>query len=208
MPTPITGTNTWTDPVPGITNGDPVDASTDNPALQALANRDVWLKSRVLSAGGGIIPIPLGAALMNNGGFNPYDNPPVSGWRQEAAATIYRVRWVIPPLISGRLVRVYVTVDGNGGGTNHAGFPANLPTVQVTHVNLATGVTATGAAVVDPSANLAAYELLHEFSVPVVPDWFFTSTTLTYLDFYGEHGANALANTLLLLGARMEVAGV
>lgn len=206
MPTNLTGTNTWTDPVQGIANGDPVDAATDNLALQGLANRDVWLKNRILSAGGGIVPIPLNAPFSNSGGFAFYDSGTGRiGWRQEAAA-VHLMRWVIPPLVSGKLVRVYASIDGNGGGTNHVGLPAQLPILQLTHVDMATGVATTGAAAADGS-NLAAYELLHEISVAPVPDWYFGPTVFTYLDFFGESGANSLANCLLLIGARMEVGG-
>ncbi|MCC6523365.1 MAG: hypothetical protein IT373_11935 [Polyangiaceae bacterium] len=49
MPIPLTNNDVFTDPVMGIANGDPVDAATDNLALQALVNRTTNLKNRVVA---------------------------------------------------------------------------------------------------------------------------------------------------------------
>jgi hypothetical protein len=47
MPHNITGTNVFTDPVPALADGDPVAQASNDPAFQALANRDVNLGAQI-----------------------------------------------------------------------------------------------------------------------------------------------------------------
>ncbi len=47
MPHNITGTNVFTDPVPALADGDPVAQASNDPAFQALANRDVYIGTRL-----------------------------------------------------------------------------------------------------------------------------------------------------------------
>ncbi len=47
MPHNITGTNTFTNPVPTYSDGDPVAQASEDPTVQALANRDVNLNTRL-----------------------------------------------------------------------------------------------------------------------------------------------------------------
>lgn len=68
MPHNITGTNTFTNPVPTYSDGDPVAQASNDPAVQALANRDVFMNTLITSIDGRVTTIE---GAFSSGTFTP-----------------------------------------------------------------------------------------------------------------------------------------
>lgn len=184
----ITGGNTFTTPV-GPAAGDPRNASSVVTMGQGLADRDVYLKTRLE----GII------------GANGTPTTRAMPTTPEAAPADWAVsNMVWTNLIVGRVIAIPLdlphgaTLTGLSvwlGVTGHANLPANMPSIQVKKKTAGGTVTNIGASTVDPSALVATYNAVHAIAISGLSEVIDLSTYRYTVELTAESGTNSSAGT-------------
>jgi hypothetical protein len=208
MPQNVVDADTWTVTVETAADGDAVNGASRLLTAQDLADRSRYLYNRTIGPSGvGIWHVPLGDDLVNTAARWAFSQTStIMGWEQTSVASAGRLRWPIVLPLTGRITQVEARVDGNlgsGGGT-HAGLPGTMPRLGLDRQDHFGGTSAQVGVVSDPSASVAAYEVLHSITLSgLSEDIDEHKTWYVYVD--GETGANALANELVLLDIRVTI---
>lgn len=99
------------------------------------------------------------------------------------------------------LTGILAVLEGDGGGATHSALPATLPTMILHIIDPNTAVPVTSETIIDPSANLGAYEAIHYLSLGVTH---VVDQTFRYcVQITGETGANSVALALALYGLQV-----
>jgi hypothetical protein len=200
--------NVWTLTVQVAADGDPVDGASQVLIGQDLADRTAYLRKRTLGPVGGIAsyPTPL-ADYGQNSGFSPIGPAVNFTWYQanNLATDIFAAPLWLP--FSGRVTKVYATVNGNGaGGGPHVGWPLGAPPVirLYKHDALLSVNRTLLASASDPSGSAAAYDTWHELALTGLAIDLAAAQTY-FIEIQGESGANSIAGAFALTSLIAEV---
>lgn len=93
--------------------------------------------------------------------------PNTIGWVQNTKVDVLDLFFPLHIPSGWRATEVIITLNGAGGGTTHTGdIPDTMPEAVVFRIDNSGTFTAVSSAAGDPSADLTAYEVVHQFSVP------------------------------------------
>jgi len=170
--------------------------------LQPLANRTNFLKKRSAAADGGNLLVTLNEVLNSNSRFSlafGVSSPDYS-WVQSDITDAGGLWFRVPPLYGVEITDVLARVHGDGGGVGtHGALPATMPAVTLFELDSTSGTGTVNnlGSQSDVSANVAAYETIHDITLTglnaVAGD---ESSYLVRLA--GEAGANSLVNRLTM----------
>ncbi len=124
--------------------------------------------------------------------------------QRDALATIYYdITPYLPP--PGGVINSYTLyVNGHDGGSAHGGFTLTLPQAFITKKLITADSPGTifGSGVTDPSVDLAAYEIPHNFGETGLAETIVADTVYT-LSVIGEFGADFEALAFAIYGVRV-----
>lgn len=195
MPNNVTDADTWTATVQSIADGDELDAANLLLGVQGLANRTLYIASRVpgVAQGGvwvAINPLAGGASSSGTGTW-------VSGgnWVNTAHGTkSVGFGFSCPHGGSIQTLRAWITPAGS-----HAGLPATMPQLAAQFFNVQTGGSTSPATQSDTSGSVGAYETLHAITLTLgSPVALLPGVSKTgIVSFSGEDSTNANNNLIL-----------
>lgn len=119
-------------------------------------------------------------------------------WLQTSVADQGSLYLQIPRFAGLKLNEVHITLDG--GNSDHAGLPQNMPTILVQRWQQGAGqadvnITNVGSEQTDTSGSVSAYENLHLISSQSLNHSYSADSTYV-LRIKGESGTNSLANVV------------
>jgi len=199
MPNDYTPQPVWDEDINEVADGDEPNASNFNLAPEAIADRTEYLKDaigwRQAILPAAVVGITVGTEWSAFG-----EVVPLAYLQNDTTDDPLILKLDLPRL--GRMTAIAVSINGDGGGVGHASLPAVKPRVKVISIHLQTHVQADETAwVPDTPANLAAYEVPHEFGD--VLDTLIDEDKQYFLRIEGENGANSVAEALTVVGARV-----
>lgn len=204
MPSNITPTSAWTDPLTGPANGDPVDGGAGGPAYdmgQKLANRIEFLKDHVVAAASERIRLPFVH-------LNPVDGTTVTaGWAFGAAGTAYAINQVSATgayiawfeIVQPKTCTLTEITVNLAGAAGHGALPT-MPTITLYRQDTGSlGAPATVGTATDTAASVPAYEAVHPVALTGLSEVLAHDSGLRYyLKVTGEAGGSAVAGLALL----------
>lgn len=194
MPINNPGVDTWEVNIVGPADGDAVASAIANLGHEDSANRTVYLRTRLIPAIGGYLPINVAPSYAPSPGW-AFD-PIQYRWEQDNIALPYALMFPFHlwPPCSFAAVRVRVQ-----GGAGHVALPAQLPMLWVYRQQA--GVVTLLASVTDPSASVAAYEAPHTLTAALAVNEAIAIDKQFYAVLTGESGANSIPGLALLYAA-------
>lgn len=204
MPANIVPVNTWTTPLTGPANGDPVNGGAGGPSYdmgQKLSNRIEFLKDRTLCAiANDPLMFPL---LVLPQATNYWQGGAVPGGCNGILQTdvgAARVMWIelVQPKYC-KLITLTLTVVG---ATGHPALPSTPPGIALYRQDPGSAAAATLVqSATDPSANVGAYQVPHGISLIALTEILIhDGGSRFYLRVAGEFdtGANARVDLCVL----------
>lgn len=197
MSTPFTGIPVWRTVITGPGAGDLASPQSVTDMGVLLADRTQYLLANAAQVG--YFRQPLSPIENLNARFT-WDNG-IGAWVQSSVADAGRLVFpvIVPPV--GRIKRLRITRDGNGGGSSHSGLPATKP-IYTLHFN--NPITIDDGEIfdnVDPATTFAQYDTAAGVDFELLVGTQIQQTDYVYwLQITGEAGANSVANALAIFG--------
>lgn len=193
-------------------DGEDADHASLLDMLQKVANRTAWLKKRLWGYGTvttNWLTIPLIPVVpLDDGetgqfeGFSAMYRSPAVVLRQVALGGSCFV--MLPPLLNSMLIKeVVIYAQGRGA---HTDLPAMPPKVELRKQSATGAGTLLGSAS-DGSGSVAQYHSQSELTIEVAGSESVLQSNAYYLRFFGEDGANALAEGWQVYSAAVRVQG-
>jgi hypothetical protein len=205
----LTGVNTWGSTTPVIDDGDLCQNSEHASTAQDLLNKATFLREGVAGKAASFrLRVPLVASLLSSFAFSEANG----GFRYLATGAAGRAIFGCPglPVGYGKIVGYGAKLAGNSatGPGPHTVLPSSMPAVRLyrqAHVAGGAWAAATQVDIItDPSASIAAYDVIHEVSEVI------DHTIVTANDYYvvvdGESGGTG--GTLGIWAAWVDLAPV
>lgn len=195
MPVNITDADTWTATIQAPADGDAVSSASAKIGVQGLANRSLYIASRVPGAAQGGVWVPINplAGVASSSGTGTW----LSGgtWINSAHGTkTVGFGFACPHGGTIQSIRAWITPAGS-----HAGLPATMPQITAAFYNLQTGSATSPAVQADTSASVGAYEAHHAITLTLPsPIQLLPGVGKTgVVSFAGEDSTNANDNLVL-----------
>ncbi|HEU4619192.1 MAG TPA: hypothetical protein VFV10_14225 [Gammaproteobacteria bacterium] len=203
MPQNIIEVPGWDTPLTAPSGGDPRTSAAWLVHLQKVANRLGKIGQIVpgLVAAGLPVGVPLSAPALNVNTRFTFDASNL-GFKQTSIADVGGLYFPIPVPPTGKVQELHAIV---GCAVAHADLPALKPQLQLTRLTYTLGavmppgpgLTTTTVTQADPSANAAAYDVLHDIAITGAA-LSIGASDVFLAHFSGEAAANAQASSLTL----------
>lgn len=187
-------------------DGDNVSQAIRSNVMQEYADAANFLKNRSASASESNLQAAISNAVVQNEntrftlafGLGAPDYT----WLQSSITDAGGLHFMLPPLFGVEITNVVARVHGDGAGTGtHAGLPATMPDVTLFELNSDDGASGNVSSLgtqADVSANVAAYETLHDINLSGLSTAAAGDDLIHVVRVRGEAGANSLVNRLVL----------
>lgn len=113
------------------------------------------------------------------------------GWDM-AGANSEELVLALPFRPGDSILTVTMRLEGSAtGGGGHSALPANMPVIQLIRKDVTTGVFTIVDSTTDSSANVAAYDAVHDVEISLGPGHSYVANAVYYVRIIAEGGANA-----------------
>jgi len=209
MPANIVPVDAWPANLKVAADGDAVSQATRTTVQQTYADAVTYLHGRSVEAVGGDYQVPIVPTSMYPAGWTQRWEwrTASNGWMNRDTAGADAIMIPLPPMLGASISSVTMYLDGDAGGAGpHGGLPGTMPTISLYQIaaDAALMLSLVGTAT-DNSANVAAYEALHEVTYSPGAAQVFSHIKQYAVTITGETGANAINFALGLMGLKMTV---